>query len=534
MTQRRHLSKPEIPLVFSLSSRSPSGLRSQVELLLAVAAAESVLLVPAAIEASKTLWPSKLTQIPNLLFLLLGAVTIFLSSKAIGHRFKKAYDGPGWKARLMLALANVLLPASAILVIVGAVGLVLQWSRSDVSSVIFLLRSGEFGAGVTPILPLLLLIGLALIGAMGRLDWAARVEALWPVTSDLLRARVWPWALQESKGLWKVVSEGVSGSASHLVFISLWAGAWLQYCLLRWVPTVEGRGFDGAILLLLLTLSLSVGLSGFRTLRLFLALRRFLESLRLRHSDIEWRSIHSRVKDLPNVGRAMAIPRVGASLAIREAMIVMMSPDGSTSRRAWVATQYAGLLTSAKKLARLVSNSQQEAVSGLTIDARALLRTHATAIRASGRAESFFAALKDQGIKADETQLKNVRAASVVSALQHIVALLRSQLFIASGQAVLLLVAVSSYGFPSGFYLARFCWLLIVFVVGLSLVALVSLERNRMLSWLSGTEPGVVQWNRDFVMRLLTTVILPLLAAFGADLPSFSPELASRVAKLFQ
>lgn len=64
-----------------------------------------------------------------------------------------------------------------------------------------------------------------------------------------------------------------------------------------------------------------------------------------------------------------------------------------------------------------------------------------------------------------------------------------------------------------------FNWLVFTATICLSLMAFVQMSRNEVLSLLSGTTPGHVTWNRDFVLRVVIYAIVPFLAIVGAQFP---------------
>jgi hypothetical protein len=51
--------------------------------------------------------------------------------------------------------------------------------------------------------------------------------------------------------------------------------------------------------------------------------------------------------------------------------------------------------------------------------------------------------------------------------------------------------------------------------------------RDKVLSLLSGTTPGQVTWNREFVLRILLYVIVPVLALLGAQFPEGMRQIFS-------
>jgi hypothetical protein len=90
-----------------------------------------------------------------------------------------------------------------------------------------------------------------------------------------------------------------------------------------------------------------------------------------------------------------------------------------------------------------------------------------------------------------------------------------------------MLLAINYYPFQPREWLLWFNWLIILTTVSVSVVVFVQIGRDKLLSLLSGTTPGQVTWNRDFIFRILFYVIVPLLALLGAQFPEGIRDLLS-------
>lgn len=85
--------------------------------------------------------------------------------------------------------------------------------------------------------------------------------------------------------------------------------------------------------------------------------------------------------------------------------------------------------------------------------------------------------------------------------------------------SLLTLLAVTSYPFQPHDWLLAITWTLILTAALVAMVVLVQVDRNAVLSALSGTTPGRVTWNREFVIPLLVFVVVPILTFLGVQLP---------------
>lgn len=97
---------------------------------------------------------------------------------------------------------------------------------------------------------------------------------------------------------------------------------------------------------------------------------------------------------------------------------------------------------------------------------------------------------------------------------------LRNWLVYTAGGLFLMLMAVSSYPFINDDTILRFSWVALLAGVCLALVLLVQINRDKVLSLLSGGTPGKIDWNWDFISRLLIYGVLPIVALLGIQFPA--------------
>ncbi len=116
-------------------------------------------------------------------------------------------------------------------------------------------------------------------------------------------------------------------------------------------------------------------------------------------------------------------------------------------------------------------------------------------------------------------QGENFLATRAVAFLSYIFPQLQSLICSVMVGLLLMLLAVASYPFQPKDKLLWFNWLVIFSAVFLSLVIFIQMGRDRILSLLSKTTPGEVSWNREFILKILFYVLLPILALLGAQFP---------------
>jgi hypothetical protein len=116
-------------------------------------------------------------------------------------------------------------------------------------------------------------------------------------------------------------------------------------------------------------------------------------------------------------------------------------------------------------------------------------------------------------------------ASRVADLLRRVMPQLRTLAVASTAGVLLMLLAASSYPFPAADDLLWFSWGMVVLAVASTTWMFVSINRDRVVSLLSGTTPGSTNWNSTFVTQLATHALVPVLVLLGAAFP----ERLSRV-----
>ncbi len=96
----------------------------------------------------------------------------------------------------------------------------------------------------------------------------------------------------------------------------------------------------------------------------------------------------------------------------------------------------------------------------------------------------------------------------------------RNWLIFTAAGLFLMLMAVSSYPFINEDALLRFSWVALLAGISLAVTLMVQINRDKVLSLLSGGTPGKIDWNWEFMSRLLIYGVLPILALLGIQFPA--------------
>lgn len=111
--------------------------------------------------------------------------------------------------------------------------------------------------------------------------------------------------------------------------------------------------------------------------------------------------------------------------------------------------------------------------------------------------------------------------------LSHIFPQMTNLAELSLASLLLMLMAVSSYPFQPHQLIVLFSWTLIFAFVGVALHMSVQMNRDTLLSNLNGTKPGELNWDRDFLTRILLYVVIPILGFLGVQFPDTVGQIFS-------
>ena len=135
--------------------------------------------------------------------------------------------------------------------------------------------------------------------------------------------------------------------------------------------------------------------------------------------------------------------------------------------------------------------------------------------------------LKNEEHKEFIKQAEHFLAMRVVTFLFHIFFHLKNLLgFIFIG-LLLMLFAATSYPFQPREWILWLNWALILGAVFLTMIFFIQMNRNSIISHLTQTNPGRLDWNADFITRLLVYGVAPVLALLSAQFPDTLRQIVS-------
>jgi hypothetical protein len=123
-------------------------------------------------------------------------------------------------------------------------------------------------------------------------------------------------------------------------------------------------------------------------------------------------------------------------------------------------------------------------------------------------------------------------ATRVIDFLRAVMPHLRILAISSTAAVLLMLLAANSYPFPSSNDLLWFGWVMVIAAAGSTTWMFASMNRDRVISLISGTKPGAINWNSTFVVQLMTHALLPLMVVLGAAFPAQLSSLSDWIGGL--
>jgi hypothetical protein len=145
---------------------------------------------------------------------------------------------------------------------------------------------------------------------------------------------------------------------------------------------------------------------------------------------------------------------------------------------------------------------------------------------------------KEEKEKDEEEELiaqANIFVANrVVDFLHNVFPQLANLVGFAMAAVLALMMAISVYPFPRHDSLLWFSWIVLLTVIGISITVFAQMNRDRIISMLSGTQPGRLNFDSGFIGSLLLYAVIPILALLGAQFPGALGGIFSWIGGLFR
>jgi hypothetical protein len=445
----------------------------------------------------------------------------------------------------------------SILTVVIVVGEVFSARLTRSTAAFLFLRAATLGDGVSPLVPLLWVAGAGLLMLMCVLR-RLNLSELRTVKAVFLN-----FGTDSFKGIEQLETK-VSNELSaplprsvYLVPISLVVGA--VYCYAHWgilAASLDGRMFAVLFLILGLLVYWVIGTVLIRLVVTWLAIRGLLRNLYWHPSRRFYAILHQGLPDGENrvtdmLSADLSVTALEVSLE-QARLLARYAPAAPVLPLRRATTVERRLESNTHLIGRHTSRAEKSLEDAFQADAQGTWRE---AARFRGIAERLVARLSqkiaeifepawtldeqepwsDAGVpgRSVMTAGGSYIAARVADFLRQVLPQVSLFAFAATAGVIMMLFAVSSYPFPAQGRLVLFNWVFVLFTVGTCAFVYFSMNRDRVLSLLSGTSPGKVSWNTTFVLQILTHGVLPILAVLGAAFPAKFGLLTQWIGSLF-
>jgi hypothetical protein len=319
-------------------------------------------------------------------------------------------------------------------------------------------------------------------------------------------------------------------------------GIYLFY--LRLVVGIELPVFYALFGICYVLVYLSIAFNMLRLLFLWLALRRILEALQRHPIGSAFSRFHRSYPDLPRISLASApSPLTALHFCIQQATTLVRCSHalGKNYR------PFAKVVNAAEANIGQAENAYRSALPGdpdgnECRELIAQLKSQRHLARASRQIEDTLerswkansaCGTADASGEADRRALTEEAEEFLVGRsvlfLSHIFPQMTNLAGLSLVSLLLMLVAVSVYPFQPHQLIVWFNWTLIFGFVAVALYMAVQMNRDTVLSHLNGTKPGELNWDSEFVSRILLYVVIPILGFLGVQFP----DALSQVFRLF-
>jgi len=431
-------------------------------------------------------------------------------------------------------------------------------TRLTGSRAVFLfMRTGTLGDGVSPLVPLLwaAIAGLLMLMCTLRrlnLNELRSVGAVFlHLGTDSFKA-IEEFEVKVRNELSAPLPGGVYLAPIFLVIVA-------TYCYAHWAvlfASLDGGLFAGTFLILSLLVYSVIGTVLLRLIITWFAIRGLLRNLYWHPSRRFYATLHEGLPGGENgvIDMLSADPAIIALEVSLEQARLLARYAPSQTEVPMVGTNNVGarLASNSHLIGRLTRRAEKSMERAFLTDSQGKWRE---STRHRGIAEKLVARLSqkiaeifepvwdldekepwsESGVPSSSVMIAGGTyiAARVADYLRQVLPQVSLFAFAATVGVVMMLFAVSSYPFPAEGRLVLFNWVFVFFTVATCAFIYFSMNRDHVLSLLSGTTPGKVSWNGTFVLQMFTHGVLPLLAVMGAAFPTKFGLVARWIGNLF-
>jgi hypothetical protein len=450
----------------------------------------------------------------------------------------------------------VLIYGTILFVVVLAVEF-LSARLTGANAVFLFLRTGTLGDGVSPLVPLLWAAMAGLLMLMCTLR-RLNLSELRSVGAVFLNFGTDSFKVVEEFEV-KVRNELAAPLPGGVYLAPIFLVIVAAYCYAHWAvlfASFDGGLFAGAFLILSLLVYTVIGTVLLRLIITWLAIRGLLRNLYWHPSRRFYATLHEGMPGGENsvIDMLSADPAIIAlEVSLEQARVLGRYAPSQTGVPAVDGSNGAvRLATNSHLIGRLTRRAEKSLERALLTNSQGKWRE---STRHRGIAEKLLARLSqkiaeifepvwdlnekepwsESGVPSSSVMVAGGTyiAARVADYLRQVLPQVSLFAFAATAGVVMMLFAVSSYPFPAEGRLVLFNWVFVFFTVGTCAFVYFSMNRDHVLSLLSGTTPGNISWNGTFLLQMFTHGVLPILAVLGAAFPTKFGLMARWIENLF-
>ncbi|MCI0337396.1 MAG: hypothetical protein L0226_07465, partial [Acidobacteria bacterium] len=426
-------------------------------------------------------------------------------------------------------------------------------SRDDktaVEALFFFLRATDFRSGVSLLLPWIfagLAFFLSIFSAVRRLDLAEKMYSLKDPREKSSHSDYYLNFTGSSFSGLESLEEKVKGLVIGRIFSV--PGTFLMIIIIlvpyfnrfveHHIPSVEGEWVDWFFMAAFYIIPLLLGWAFLRFYWLSLALRQLLRRLGwhpLFNAPIDTKDASFQM--LPKVNLMSPNPTYNAmSASVTHAKEFFRLLDDATMKKGVSVSPYQiqrNIMIKVEEAEKKLQEAIQAESEGRWRDALQPRRETQQAISAASKEiadwmEPHWAELIDENAE-DQALIKKGRIfmiGHVASLLQYILVHLQNLAGLVTIGLILILVAATTYPFQPREPLLLFSWVSILVVAALTLFIFFQINRDKVLSLLSGTTPGALSLSGDLIYRVMVHGVIPIIALLGAQFPEALRKLMS-------
>ena len=374
-----------------------------------------------------------------------------------------------------------------------------------VSPQLFLQRALDVGTKMSPLLPLM---------AFGCVPLVLAVVELKRLRAFGLASRQSPMPVADSRDAWRTTLEsvaplapgGLTGIKDALVdsyrTLLFLPGPWKAVPIVstiaafpaafavdpRPVLSVEGPLFGWSVVAVVLCLQWVFATALAQILYLSCATAQLLVRLARHPDSLPWELVP---KELSQTGLVPKAPR------LRD--LALLAKDVS------------GALTTLQK-----DLEARPAPRWFQSDTWALLRDRLKAITPATSTTAYPIALKSE---------QTFQAVSVVLVVRELLSRLSFSVYLVGPALALLVVLHSTLYFDRSHALLGLIWVDVVSAMVAIMSVFIWMDRDAVISGINHTTPGTIDWNWEFIWKVVVYVVLPLMTLFAAQFPGIGSGL---------